>query len=76
MLRVYVLISGNMKKKTKKQKGGNRDQGKEVWCQEEAEISVVSLDTNRKVAQTEDKPRSSVAGISTTERESVYLISG
>ena len=39
-----------------------------------AESRAVSLDTNWKVAEREDKPLSSVAGISTTESESVYLI--
>lgn len=47
-------------------RGKNNDVKKE-------EVKVVSLDPNKRVAEKEDKPLSSVTGIS-TESESVYFI--
>lgn len=48
-------------------RGKNNDVKKE-------EVKVVSLDPNKRVAEKEDKPLSSVTGISTTESELVYFI--
>lgn len=58
------------KKKTPDTRGKNDDVKKEEV------IKVVSLDPNKRVAEKEDKPLSSVTGISTTESESVYFING
>lgn len=63
MSRFYVWMSESMGgiKKTKRDKW---DQGKEVWSQDKAQVRAVSLDANRKFAESEDKALSSVADIS------------
>lgn len=48
-------------------RGKNNDVKKE-------EVKVVSLDPNKRVAEKEDKPLSSVTGISITESKLVYFI--
>ena len=67
-------IRKNEGKKTKKKTPDTR--GKNGDVKKEEEIKVVSLDPNKRVAEKEDKPLSSVTGISTTESESVYFING
>ena len=77
MLRFYVWTSGKIKKNKKKQdKQKTTDtRGKNDDVTEE-EVKVVSLDSNKKVAEREDKPLFSVTGVSVREREPVYFING
>lgn len=63
----------NIRKNEEKTKTKVTDTGGKNNDVKKEEVKVVSLDPNKRVAEKEDKPLSSVTGIS-TESESVYFI--
>lgn len=64
----------NIRKNEEKTKTKVTDTGGKNNDVKKEEVKVVSLDPNKRVAEKEDKPLSSVTGISTTESELVYFI--
>lgn len=60
----------NVRKYEKKQKEDIREQGEKYDVKNMADTS---LDTNRKVAEIEDKPLSSVASISPTRKTNIMV---
>lgn len=54
----------NVRKYEQRIRKTSESRGKKYEVRNMADIRAVSLDTNRKVAEIEDKPLSSVAGIS------------
>lgn len=58
----------NVRKYEKSRKKTTESRGKKYEVRNMADITAVSLDTNGKVAEIEDKPLSSAAGISPTRK--------